>query len=249
MVVFFGSVVIIMNTFRHQLLDIAFKRVDLNQPSIECHAYIPFIIATILIPLHEFVLYPLLHKYFSWVKSYWKFFIGVVAQTLRVIALMVLELMARNNYLVQNGKNSTLQCIFSEEEGALSSSFDIKWIVLPNIPNAISIVTLGIGIIEFICAQTPYSMKGFMVGTVYSSMVIIAFIGYGITVPFTRHMITWSTGVISCGFWYLLIVIIVLIFNSILLLILGKLYKNRKREDVLPNEQIFAERYYSQSDT
>ena len=254
MVVFFGcampGVVIIVTEFRHQLLDIALKSVDLIQPTIGCYqkifyAYTPLIIATILIPLHEFFFYPLLHKYFSWVKSYWKFSIGVVAQAIRVVILLVLELMARNSYLVQNGKNSTLQCIFSEEKGVLSSSFDIKWMVLPNILNAISIVTLGIGGIEFICAQTPYSMKGVMVGTVYGSMGIITIIGYGITVPFTRNLITWSTGVISCGFWYLLLVIIVLIFNSTLLLILGKLYKNRKREDVLPNEQIFAERYYS----
>ena len=207
--VFFGcampSVVIIVNTFRRQLLDITLKSVDLNQLSIECYqkifyAYTQFIIATILIPLHEFVLYPLLHKYFSWVKSYWKFSIGVVAQALRVIALMALELMARNNYLVQNGKNSTLQCIFSEEKGDLSSNFDIKWMVLPNILNAISIVTLGIGGIEFICAQTPYSMKGLMVGTVYGSILIIALIGYGITVPFTRHMITWSTSLVPRPF-------------------------------------------------
>ena len=40
---------------------------------------------------------------------------------------------------------------------------------------------IGIGGIEFICAQTPYSMKGLMVGTVFGSVVIIAFIGYGIT--------------------------------------------------------------------
>ena len=103
--------------------------------------------------------------------------------------------------------------------------------VLPNILNAISIVTLGIGGIEFICAQTPYSMKGLMVGTVYGSVVIIAFIGYGITELFTRHMITWSTGMISCGFWYLLLVIIVLIFNSTLLLILGKLYCTRTERE------------------
>ena len=163
---------------------------------------------------------------------------------------MALELVARNSYLAQSGNNSTLQCLFSEEKGTLSSRFSMKWMVLPNILNTISIVTLGIGGIEFICAQTPYSMKGLMVGTVYGSVVIIALIGYGITELFTRHMITWSTGMISCGFWYLLLVIIiVLILNSILLLILGKLYKNRKREDVLPNEQIFAERYYSHTDT
>ena len=110
--------------------------------------------------------------------------------------------------------------------------------ILPDVLNSISIVTLGISSIEFICAQTPYSMKGLMVGTVYGSVVIIAFIGYGITEPFTSHLVTWGTGMhmISCGFWYLLLVLIVLIINSVLLLVLGKLYKNRKREDVLPNE-------------
>ena len=253
-VVFVGcsmpGVVTIVNKLRNHLIEVVLNKDIVTIPSIECYlnklyANTMLITATVLIPLHELILYPLLHKYFSWVKSYWKFSIGVVAQAVRVITLMALELMVRNNYLVQSGQNSTLQCIFSEEKGAMSSSFDIKWMVLPNVLNSISIVTLGIGGIEFICAQTPYSMKGLMVGTVYGSVVIIALIGYGITEPFTSHMITWGTGVISCGFWYLLLVIIVLIFNSTLLLILGKLYKNRKREDVLPNEQIFAERYYS----
>ena len=46
--------------------------------------------------------------------------------------------------------------------------------VLPNVVNSISIVILGIGGIEFICAQMPYSMKGLMVGTVYGSVMIIA---------------------------------------------------------------------------
>ena len=253
-VVFFGcampGVVVIVNKFRDSLIHVLHDEEIVTVPRTECYldkfyANTMLITGTVLIPLHEFILYPLLHKFFSWVKSYWKFSIGVVTQALRVITLMIFDLMARNNYLAQNGKNSTLQCIFSEEKSALSSNFDTKWMVLSNILNAISIVTLGIGGIEFICAQTPYSMKGLIIGTVYGSVLIIALIGYGITVPFTRHMITWSTGVISCGFWYMLLVIIVLIFNSTLLLVLGKLYKNRKREDVLPNEQIFAERYYS----
>ncbi len=253
-VVFIGcsmpSVVTIVNNLRNLLVEIILDKDIATRPSIECYmnklyANTLLITATILIPLYEFVLYPLLHKYFSWVKSYWKFSIGVVTQAGRILTLMALEVIARNHYLVQNGQNSTLQCLFSEEKGVLSSSFDIKWMILPNVLNSISIVTLGIGGIEFICAQTPYSMKGLMVGTVYGSAVIIAFIGYGITEPFTRHLITWGTGMISCGFWYLLLVLTVLIINSVLLVILGKLYKNRKREDLLPNEQIFAERYYS----
>ena len=55
------------------------------------------------------------------------------------------------------------------------------------------------------------------------------------------------TGIINCEFWYLLLVLFILILNSIILCILSKWYKNRKREDVLPNEQAFAERYYTRS--
>ena len=258
-VVFFGcampSVVIIVTRLRNQLLDFTPVIDTLSQPSIKCYLKILYasttlITATVLIPVHEFILYPFFHKYFSWVKSYWKFSIGVIAQAVRVTVLIALELMERNIYSAQNGQNSTLQCIFSDhEKGVLSSAFHKKWMIIPDVLNSVSIVTLGIGGIEFICAQAPYSMRGLMVGTVYGSVVIIAFVGYGIAEPFTRHMITWSTGVISCEFWYLLLVMIVLFFNSILLLILGKLYKNRKREDVLPNEQVFAERYYSNIDT
>ena len=255
-VVFIGSsmpsVVIVVSKVRNLVLDTVMDKDIVTRPSVECYlnklyANTLLITATILIPLHEFVLYPLLHKYFSWSTSHWKYFLGVVTQMARVITLMALELAARHNYLAQFGQNSTIQCLFSGEleQGVLSSTFDVKWMVLPNILNSISIVTLGIGSIEFICAQTPYSMKGLMFGSVYGSVVIIAVIGYGITEPFTRHLITWDTGMISCGFWYMLLIIFILIFNSTLLLILVKLYKNRKREDVLPNEHIFAERYYS----
>ena len=136
-VVFIGcsmpSVVTIVNNLRNLLAEIILDKDMATRPSIECYmnklyANTLLITATILIPLYEFVLYPLLHKYFSWVKSYWKFSIGVVTQAARIITLMALaiEVTARNNYLVQNGRNSTLQCLFLEEKGVLSSNFDIK---------------------------------------------------------------------------------------------------------------------------
>ena len=88
-------------------------------------------------------------------------------------------------------------------------------------------------------------MRGLTLGTVYGIIFIFTMIGYGIFWPFTRHF-SWGTGIISCEFWYLLSVLLVMIIFSVLLLIAGRWYKNRKREDVLPNEHIFAERYYSQ---
>ena len=50
---------------------------------------------------------------------------------------------------------------------------------------------------------------------------------------------------ISCGFWFLFLNFIALVINAVFKSVIGILYKNRKREDVLPNEQIFAERFYT----
>ena len=117
--------------------------------------------------------------------------------------------------------------------------------VLPNILNSLSVVVLVIVSIEFLCAQTPYSMRGLIFGTVYGCIAMFALVGFGIAQPFKEKSTIWGTRIISCGFWYLILNAFLLGITGIMLCILGVLYKKRKREDVLPNEQIFAERYYS----
>ena len=250
-VVFVGctlpSVVGIVSDLRNQVIKLFTHSNQLDTPTIDCYlgkfyANTLFFSAAVLIPLYEFVFYPVLRKYFSWVKSYWKFSLGVALQLARVITLMAFELIARHTYLEHHG---SIQCIFAEKDGVLSTSFNIKWMILPNVLNSLSVVILGIGGIEFICAQTPYSMKGLMFGVVYGSVAVFAVIGYGIAQPFTKQLSIWGTGMVSCGFWYLMLIASFLVFDSAVLSVLGKLYKKRKREDVLPNEQIFAERYYS----
>ena len=81
-------------------------------------------------------------------------------------------------------------------------------------------------------------------GAAYGSFAIFSLIGYGISMLFTGYLIDWGTGIISCGFWYLLLILLLMALYSTVLLILLRHYKRRKREDVLPNEHIFAERYY-----
>ena len=163
----------------------------------------------------------------------------------RVITFMVFVIKVRYVNLEHNDCNVTIQCIFQEKRGAFSSSLDSKWMMLPNIFHSLSTVTLLAGGVEFICAQTPYPMRGLMFGTVYGVMVVFTLIGYGITWPFTSQSLTWGTEIINCGFWYLLLCVVVLGITGAVLIVLGTAYKQRKREDVLPNEQIYAERYYT----
>ena len=64
--------------------------------------------------------------------------------------------------------------------------------------------------------------------------------------PFTRmSSIHWGNGIISCGFWYALLLGLVTLVLGIIFGVVIKYYKKRKREDVLPNGHIFAERYYA----
>ena len=115
---------------------------------------------------------------------------------------------------------------------------------IPNILNSTSFILIGIGAYEFFFAQTPYSMRGLIFGCANGSFIVFLVVGYGISEPFTQHLINWGRGTISCGFWYLLLIGLLMVIVTAILLILIKYYKNRKREDVLPNEHIYAERYY-----
>ena len=64
-------------------------------------------------------------------------------------------------------------------------------------------------------------------------------------VPFKTKLSVWGTEIISCGFWFLFLVFLVQISTCFVLVMLMKRYRGRKREDVLPNEHYYAERYYS----
>ena len=241
------SIITVVNQLSNQINSLIYHQITSTTTCYTNKIYtkIFYFMPVVIIPLYEFTIFPVVRKHLLWVKSSFKLLLGVLLQMARVFTLMVFVLKARHSYLEHNDSNATMQCIFEEDVGSIGFAFNSKWMILPNILNSISFVTLLISTIEFICAQTPYSMRGLMFGTVYGCIVIFGLVGYGIKQPFTGKLTAWGTGIISCGFWYLLMNALFLGIIGTMLFILGALYRKRKREDVLPNEQIFAERYFS----
>ena len=84
-------------------------------------------------------------------------------------------------------------------------------------------------------------------GSAYSMIALAAALTIAVSVPFMKRSdsIVWGTGIISCEFWYTLLLLTIETTVGVILVVALKLYKKRKREDVLPNEHIFAERYYA----
>ena len=202
----------------------------------------------LLIVFHEFIIYPFFQRCVCCgrIKSLWNILIGITVQIVRVTTLIAFDVISRHKYL-KNEYNETIQCIFHERYGQLSQTLNNQWLAIPEYLHFISLTFLLTGVIEFICSQAPYSMKGIIMGAQYT-LISICSIPNIIIIAVVLHKENISSlgnGTISCEFWYALLIIAAYLSLFVILACLVKRYKLRKREDLLPNEHFFAERYYS----
>ena len=205
----------------------------------------------LLIPFYELVVHPLFNSRLPTLQSHVKFFIGFTLRIVSYAIMLALTTYARQHYThITPSSNATLSCMFSESHDSLnflSETLDYRWLIILEALVAISELLAIIGALEFYCAQVPYSMKGLVAGIFYGLVGFFMMLSQGLLLPFTMTSLEWGTGTLSCGFWYLLTLLIYLLIMMAASVIVMRWYKKRKREDVLPNEQIFAERYYSRN--
>ena len=207
-----------------------------------------FITGTILIPLYEIFIYPFFNRCLPNFKSYWKCLLGFILYLGRYLTLMTLLTYTRQelNMHSSNINVTVIPCIFNTDYGPLSGTNDGRWIFLLGFLSAASTLFVYIGGIEFYCAQVPYTMKGLVFGIFFGLMSLFTLLSQAaLFLPFKSQSFTWRTGTLSCGFWYLLTRITYMLIVIIAAALVMRCYKTRKREDLLPNEHVFAEVYYS----
>ena len=192
----------------------------------------------IIIPLYELFFYPLFYRCLAFIDSQRKVILGLLLLVLTIVTLMVLDNAARNNLLVNSNITNLNNCTPTVH------TLDYRWITMPCVFKSMSAALIGVGVMEFIASQSPYSMRGVIVGTAYGLLVLSVALWKAISIPFTQKLSIWGTGVIGSGFWYGLLLLITEMVVGTMLIAAFRWYKKRKREDVLPNEHIFAERYY-----
>ena len=200
-----------------------------------------FYSSVIILPLCELIFYPVFRRCLEINKSCWKLILGILLLIGELVSLVVIETVARYKYLESTNYNSTIPCM---THGTLSTSMDSRWMAVPLFLYSLSMSAFGIGAIEFVASQAPYSMRGLIMGTASCIFVLCAAVWVGISIPFPRQLSIWGTGISSCWFWYALLLLVVEVLVGFMFTAMQKWYKKRKREDVLPNEHIFAERYY-----
>ena len=209
-----------------------------------------YFIGPVLIPIsYEFLIYPFFYRCLPKVNAIGKFFIGGVLYFGWYATILALITYARMHYIttstVNSSRNATLPCLFHGSADFLGDTLNHKIVIMLGLISSVSQQFMLIGVIEFWCAQVPYSMKGLVVGIAYGFITLFIAFSHALTLLFKLKSIVWSTGALSCSFWYLLTMLVYMFIVSIGFAVAAKWYKKRKREDVLPSEHIFAEEYYS----
>ena len=131
------------------------------------------------------------------------------------------------------------QLVYSHQLIPCNNSFhlDLPWTVniLPVFLMEMAVALLITTAFEFISAQSPHSMKGFLIGVFYTVQGTFKFLGTVSMLPFSvsaiwasDYMKTHLPSITNCGFGYLLLNCIVGVVSLVLFTVAVKRYKYRE---------------------
>ena len=120
----------------------------------------------------------------------------------------------------------------------------IHFLIIQSSLNAVGFVLLNVATFEFICAQSPHSMKGLLIGTFFAIKGVFQLIGVtAMLIPVTVWCKSHDKFSI-CGFIYYLFNIVILFIGIIAFTIIARRYQYRVRDEP-DNIYRYAEEYYA----
>ena len=109
--------------------------------------------------------------------------------------------------------------------------------------NAVGYMLLYISTYEFICAQSPHSMKGLLIGTFFAIKGF--FQSFGALVLYTPiNRFCFEGDFPLCGFIYYALIIVVLLIGIVAYAVVARKYQYRQRDEP-DNIYRYAEEYYA----
>ena len=188
-------------------------------------------VLNVLILLHQFVIYPCFSKYIPSMLK--RISLGLSFVLSSTLSYLILVLIGYEN------KKSSGDCLLKSEASNDSViPINYQWALITQL-----ICGLGFFFIlhslEFVIAQSPKNMRGFIVGIWYAAFGI----GELININFYRPFLYIHADPFGCIFYYFLAKSMLILLILVAFLCLAKHYKLRVRENIVPVYQI-AEKYY-----
>ena len=186
----------------------------------------------ILIPAFLKIIYPLFQRYVPTILK--RIGIGLCFITVSLLCSLLVDTIG---HALPSGQNATSVFAFNMEfyldgnysifVGVSSLHLSPYILIIQNFLIAVAYMLIYGGVFEFICAQSPHSMKGVLIGIFFAVKGLFHLIGVlGILLPFSF----WQTSP-RAGLVYFLVNIVISIVGVVAFTIAAKRYKYRERDD------------------
>jgi peptide/histidine transporter 3/4 len=200
------------------------------------------LITIFCIPLHLCVLRPFISRYVPGMLK--KMGLGMVLITLSLLTTMFMDVVVH-----MGSEYHQVQCMF---RGVLVDGYNVEPFLFsrPTQSSALYVIQLALsalshmliytGAFEFICSQSPHSMKGLLIGVLYAIRGLYQLVAALLTLPY----IILDTSPLSCGLYFYLVNTVIGVIGVITYMVVARRYRYRVRDEVC-NVYQYAEQYYS----
>jgi peptide/histidine transporter 3/4 len=204
------------------------------------------IIGVLLYPLYIWFIFSVLRRCTP--KIFTRLGVAISLSLLGVLSMLSIDFAGHYKYSLGHPSDNSTMCMFfidpvSKDEAVLRLHWGL--LLIPG-------VLLGLGpplvmatTFEFISAQSPFAMKGLLVGVFLTIRAFFQLVSGTTLLPFA-HGPLWNRPylrehppITSCGFGYFLTTFSIAFIGLILFLIVARRYKYRERDD-RPYDQRFA---------
>ena len=210
--------------------------------SIDLQHVVAVILPISLIPAYQLIVFPLLRNRIpSLIKRAGAGLVVMLIGNLLNLTVDTIEHLYSNN----------TQCMFNESDtsqgSANSLSIPLYWLLMSATVIGFGQLLVLCSSLEFVMAQSPDRMRGVMTGLGATLFWFGSTVHYGLEQVLER----FSNATPSCGFYYYLVLSILLILSLVLFTIAAKRYKLRERDrhvniQAIPEEHF--ERYLDQEE-
>jgi len=199
------------------------------------------LLTVVCIPLYLCLLRPFISRYIPGMLR--RMGLGMVLTVLSLLTSLSMDTAAH-----MRDNNNTNYCMFSDTfreflhpkspHPTLNPAFPVIQLTL----SALSRMLAYVAVFEFICSQSPHSMKGLLIGAFYAIRGLYQVLAALLTLPFLLVSSTHFHP--SCGVYYYLMNTVVGLVAVLVYVCVSRRYRYRVRDE-LCNVHQYAEEYYS----
>ena len=191
------------------------------------------LVVVFLLPLYILLVRPFIYSYK--IRIFGQIGVGIVFLLLTVISTFITDTFVHT-------RNATHTCMLDSDEQLLPNEISFHPAVLlpQQILYGLSVIFIYPALYEFICAQSPHSMKGLFIGLSFAIRGLFELLSSLLLIPFMFSKFPLP----SCGMEYYMMTIVVGVVGLAVYVYAARKYKLRERDEPC-HVRRFVEDYYS----